>query len=114
MDFRSSKQNSIGAMRSASISPVVQIDENLTDQQLLDRLPRERAIRYATGFLPVEMSFRSSEIQRLEISGSPFDSAKIQEHKNELERYRFAMSYIQSKYPESFTENDGPGEIKNR
>lgn len=74
------------------------IDANLSDQQILDRLPRAQALDYLHSFLPKEIAFLSSSVERMQNSFSHFDQYRLSKTQEDLSRYVAARDYLTMKF----------------
>lgn len=77
--------------------PIV-IDSNLSDQQILDRLPQAQALDYLHSFLPKEIAFLSSSVQCMQSSPRRFDQHALSKAQEDLGRYIAARDYLTTKF----------------
>lgn len=76
----------------------IKIDSKLSDQKMLDRLPRAQALDYLHSFLPKEIAFLSSSVERMQNSSSHFDQYRLSKTQEDLSRYVAARDYLTIKF----------------
>jgi hypothetical protein len=86
-----------------SINNISNISSNLTDQQKLDRLGKDKAVSYVNGFLANEIPHLKQTIEKLKSGKKTEDyKSRIAEEESWLNRYEKARDYLTRKFPEDF------------
>ena len=76
----------------------IKIDSKLSDQKMLDRLPRAQALDYLHSFLPKEIAFLSSSVECMQAHPSHFDQHILSKMQEDLSRYVAAREYLTMKF----------------